>query len=435
MKFTLEKINKNLLRLALVSLIYRKGAFFDSLIPKPFEVILVILSVITTVYLIRENKIKDFFLSVPKKILIAFGCLLFSILFGWGVGAAFNGIHSNFNTILEFGTFAIGVTTFFLIIFYAKNDQTYAKWYFYALLIPNVYMVCYFLTHGITGYFGMPNDHFLDSTLNQNVLSKILLIAALFFICKSLFELKTKKWFVLLGYVFASSIFVALIFWTVSRGSILSLFLGAALVWLVFSVKQFTLKKSLLAGITVACILSLGFLMVPHSSKHAVSTKISNTNLKISGAANSPVVVDNKAVITSTSSIAKIDEKPQSDKPYEPRLVVLPFFFKYMLSHPFGIGPNTHVDFNIFDINGEPLDPGPNSTYLQILLWGGPLGLASFLYILYFAFNSLRLKLRNSFDSDSLALLGILFALAVSLAFDASLSFFWFWIILALSFI
>ena len=106
MKFSLEKINKNLLLLALVSLIYRKGAFFDSLIPKPFEVILVILSVITAVYLIRENKIKDFFLSVPKKILIAFGCLLFSILFGWGVGAAFNGIHSNFNTILEFGTFA-----------------------------------------------------------------------------------------------------------------------------------------------------------------------------------------------------------------------------------------------------------------------------------------------------------------------------------------
>ncbi len=55
MKISLEKINKALIFFALVSLIFRKGNFYNSFIPKPFEIIFVLLIVLTAIYVIKNG--------------------------------------------------------------------------------------------------------------------------------------------------------------------------------------------------------------------------------------------------------------------------------------------------------------------------------------------------------------------------------------------
>ena len=57
----------------------------------------------------------------------------------------------------------------------------------------------------------------------------------------------------------------------------------------------------------------------------------------------------------------------------------------------------------------------------------------SFLYIFVSAVKNLIIKLKRHFNPDALALLSVLFALSFSMMFDDSLSFFWFFIILALA--
>lgn len=49
------------------------------------------------------------------------------------------------------------------------------------------------------------------------------------------------------------------------------------------------------------------------------------------------------------------------------------------------------------------------------------------------AFKNLRTQLKSDFSPTALALLGVLFAVSISIMFDDSLSFFWFFIILALA--
>ena len=107
MKLSLEKINKTILLMALIYLIYRFGNFCNTLLPKPFEAVLIIVLILTTIDLIKNKKIKEFWLSIPRKIWIALLCLFFSVLSGWAMVILFKKIPFSMNAILEFGTFSI----------------------------------------------------------------------------------------------------------------------------------------------------------------------------------------------------------------------------------------------------------------------------------------------------------------------------------------
>src|SRR3990167_2217149 len=178
---TFEDVNKNLILLALLALIYRLGNFYNTFIPKPFEIIVLLIILLVIVDIFKNNKIKEFFFSIPKGIRVAFFCLISSILLGWGV-SALKGIPYTFNTLLEFGTFVFSLSIFLLILIYTRNDKNYVKIYFYALLLPALYGIfiffpqaAYYLQLGSSGTF-------LGFTMNPNIISKILLIPTFFFI-------------------------------------------------------------------------------------------------------------------------------------------------------------------------------------------------------------------------------------------------------------
>ena len=85
MNITFEKFNKNLFLVALVLLLFRVGNFYNTFIPKPYEVLFSALVVLTIIYLLWNNKIKEFFFSIDRNIRIAVIVLLLSILIGWSV--------------------------------------------------------------------------------------------------------------------------------------------------------------------------------------------------------------------------------------------------------------------------------------------------------------------------------------------------------------
>ena len=400
MKLSLEKINKSLLFLALFSLIYRNGSFTHSF-PNPFEIIFVFLCLFTFVYLIKNNKIKEFFLSIPKNILIAISCLIFSVVLGWIVAVFLKDIPFTRNNVLEFGGFIIGLGIFFLISFYTQNDEKYYKKYLYALLLPTFYAI-FILFPDLAYYFHLQNDGtFLGLTSNPSIISKILLIPAMFFIVYALFESKS-KWRKI-GYVIVSSAIVVLLFWISARAALVSVILASILVWLIFSLHSFNWKKLFYSGLIVFVIFLTGFAFTPYNNQYNLT--------------NTLIIQKNNQIFLNNFS-------------NESRLQFWPLFLHETIRNPLGFGPNTHM--NIPYKYGNHVI-GPHNTFINIWLWGGLLGILSFLYILFFTFNNLKIKLKSNFNSTTLALIGILCALSFSIFFDDSLQFYWFWIILALS--
>ncbi len=418
-----KRINKIVLlaTLAALSLNLEKGSFSRHFIPSIFQMLLVVSIVLTIVYVVKENKIKDLFTSVPKKIWWAIGGLYALILIGWAIAIFSVGIPTTLTTILDFGTFTIGIVLFMLVSFYTDDDRAYALWCLYAIMIPNLHLLYYYLTHGLVGYWGAVNDFSLDKVLDPNILSKTLIVPTLFFICMALFAWKNnKKWWLTCIYGLLGAIAAMMVFWTVSRGGSVSLVFGAMVTWLVFSIKEFTWKKFFIGGTIVVLILSLGYVTTPHASRQAIAVKTSNT-FTLPAAAGGSV-----ANIT----VSEIQKLPQT----ESRLLIWYFYPRYILRHPFGVGPNAAHDFNFQDKNGGHIYVGPDSTYLVITLWAGLLGLLVYCYIIWSAFVELWKKWQKHSDATILALMSILFSLSVALFFDGMLSLYWLYVILALAF-
>lgn len=427
---TLEQINKNLVLVALLALIYRQGNFYNTFIPKPFEIILVLIIILTFVDLLINKKFKEFFLSIDKKIWVALSCLMGSVFVGWFVAVFFKNVAINLNVILEFGNFVISLVIFVLVLFYTKNDKIFAQKYLYALLLPALYII-FVLFPGGAHYFNLENDGtFLGLTLNPNIISKILLIPALFFVAHSLFKI-SNKW-LRVGYITVSCAMVALLFWVSSRGALVALVVSLIFVWFIFSFHRFNWKKLFYSGVVILMIFLVGFFITPGAGKQRVVLRA----LYPSGSDySSYVAVKDKSA---NAVVAKfINDKSISPvfiyPGRETRFQIWPFYLKYILLNPLGIGPNTHLSFSLKDNFGEYINSGPHNTFLQIWLWGGLLGIISFLYVFFSAFRNLRTQLKSDFNPTALALLGALFAVSISIMFDDSLSFFWFFIILALA--
>jgi len=413
---TLVEFNKGLLLFAILSLIYRNGSFTNSF-PNPFEIIFVLLCILILIDLIKNNKIKDFFLSIPKKIWITLSCLMFSVLFGWVIAIFLIKIPTTFNNVLEFGGFAIGLVLFIFVLFFTKNDKKYAKKCLYALLFSVVYIFAVFPI--VTNYFHLTNGPaFVGLTINQNIVSKILLIPTLFFSTYTIFEQKS-KWHKLI-YFIISAILASLLFWTGARGALLSMALSFLFVCLIFILHDFHWQKIFIGGGLIFMIILCGYLIAPN---HAQNTFVErNLSLKRLTLAKN-LILGNKISQDKTAEDYVLPET---------RLTLWPMYMKEIGKNPIGFGPNTHMDIAFLN-GGEHKMIGPHNMYIEILLWGGLLGLCSFLYIVYSALKNLKTKLRTNFNRITVALLGIFFSLLIVILFNDSLQFFWFWAILALS--
>ncbi|MES2224752.1 MAG: O-antigen ligase family protein [Patescibacteria group bacterium] len=428
-----NRTNKSLLIIAIMSLLIRVGNFYNTFVPKPFEILFVALCLFTIVHILKNKKIKEFFTPIPKNILIAVSFLMVSVIGGWLVSLFVSHVTSTLNMVLEFGTFTIGLTMFLLVLFYSYNDKKYARLYLYALLLPTVYSI-FSIFPSITPSFLLAEDgNFIGLTPNVNIVSKVLLVPAMFFMAHALLTFKGIKIRAL--YIAISTAIVALLIWISSRGALLSLSVGMFSLWLVATRHQFSWNKLFLNTLVITVIIVAGFALTPYSRKQVVLNRVLNSDaqqfsqLEVKKKSLGSIIRD------SVHRTSIIEERANSNiKLKETRLQIWPFYLNnQILNHPFGIGPNTHIESNILNTNGDYVSTGPHNTYLQIWLWGGLVGIISYLYIIFYAFKNLKDRLSKNFSITTVSILVIMITLAVSIMFDDSLSFYNFWIILALA--
>lgn len=433
---TLEQINKNLIFVAILSLFFRLGSFTAKSTPNPFELILILIIILTMIDVIKNKKIKEFFFCIPRNIRIALSLLVASIFIGWGV-SILRGIPTTYNMILEFGNFVFSVSIFLLIIFYTRNDKKYIKWYLYALLIPIVYIICIIFPN-IANHLNLTegNIKFIGLTTNPNIVSKFLLVPIVFFL---ILIFKNKNKIISFVYFFISSSLISLLFWTASRGAILSLILSMILIFSVFTFNELNWKKLLTNIFVFIFILTFAFILTPGKGKQLFLYRSLNLDNYQSGYGQ----LKDKSIINiiKESSFGKkiISEKHQknniiveNNQSSETRIEIWSFYLKKVLMNPFGFGPNTHLPSNIPSRDGGYLKPGPHNSYIQIWLWGGLLGLFSFIFILISVIYNFRNKIKSNFDYINLSIFCILIALLISMFFDDSFQLLCFWISLSL---
>jgi O-antigen ligase len=422
--FSLEKISKNVLLLGLALLLFRNTSFVLTHMLKPFEVCFIIVSLLTLFDLVWNKKFPEFFSILPKRLWIAIIALLSSIALGWIMAAFYRHIPFTVNMVFEVLAFLVAASTGLLALYYARNDPSYIKKCLYALSASAVYAVFILFPQAAYFFHLAQGGTFNGFTDNVNVVSKALLIPLFFFAAQSLFPQK-RAWH-RVAYILLSISLFALVFWTAQRAATLGFLLGAFAVWLVVSFTRYDWKKMLSNGLLLLMITIFGFLAVPHQGKKAGVDRIFDITGRGAGYTN----VENRSLFEIVKSALFSDSSKGSP---EPRLEIWPYYSAIAWHNPLGLGPNTHMNVHIVYPEGELVNPGPHNTYIELWLWGGIIGIASFLYLLWYAFARLIVSLRKEVESTHLALLGALTALCVSIFFNDNIGFIWFWVVLALS--
>ncbi len=434
MKLSLERINKNILLIGLVLLLFRNSSFALTFIPKPFEVCFMLVMMLAFVDIVMHNKWKEFFRSLPKKIWIAIALMLFSIALGWGMAVFFRGLPIIPNMYFELGAFLVAASTGILVLFYSRNDPTYVKKCLYALLAP-VFYTLFITVPEVAYFFNLAGDGaFHGFTDNVGIISKALLIPAMFATVYALYP-HNNRWR-RIGYIVAAAALVAMIMWTTQRAAVLSYLIGAIVVWVIISWTSRQWKHAFINGSILVAIVIGGFLLIPAEGKksaidrglHFDGNQTGYFNLKDKTVAQ--VLWESVLPEAATSESDLTD----SQKSPEPRFQIWEHYLNIALRNPLGLGPNTHMEAKIPYAKGTFINTGPHNTYLEMWLWGGLLGLFSFLFILRTAFMGL---LHQCFKKDmqpmTLILLGSLISLSLAMFFNDNLPFIWFWVILALA--
>ncbi|MFZ4499972.1 MAG: O-antigen ligase family protein [Minisyncoccia bacterium] len=437
MKFSLERINKNILLIGLMLLLFRNSSFAQTGIPQPFEIIFIIVSLLTLVDLIVNNKWKEFFTSISKKLWIAIYILLGSILGGWLIAVFVRNIPTTTNTVHEFGAFLAAATSGILILYYSRNDHLYIKKCVYALSVPGIYILAVLVPEAAYSLHLAQDGAFHGFTNNVHIASKTLLIPL--FLCIAYSLISSDKYWRRVLCIIGAILLTALIFWTVQRAALLAVIVGAFIVWVAVAYRDRNWKKTILNAVLLILILMLGFFSVPHEGKKAATNRV----LNFDGDQMPQVELKDKSLIeviknsiqkkkdtTPATTIASLSDEKKSP---EPRFQIWGHYLPIVFNNPLGLGPNTHMDAVVVFAKGIFINPGPHNTYLTMWLWGGIIGLLSFLYLVINGFKYIYASIKKEILPVHLVILGSLVAFCITMFFNDGLQLYWFWILLALA--
>jgi O-antigen ligase len=423
-----ERINKILLLCAIVLLLFRNGSFGVSGVPKPFEIGIILVSVLTLIYLAYTKKWKEFFYAVPKRIRIALVLFYTSVAIGWGIATLVRGMPTKRAMVLEIGMFSVAVVTFLLVLFYARTDKRFIRHVLYALCVPLIFSIVVVIPELGFMIDVARGSVFKGFTDNVEIVSKTLLIPLMVSLVYAV-RIPSRVWESILGTLSAVCM-TALVIWTTQRASILAVVVSMGIVWVVLAIRQRDLKSSLLQLVLIASITVAGFALVPYEGKKASVNRALNTDTYQSQTADladaSLQEILDSATITQSSSGSLRDT--------EPRIRIWEYYLGVVVRNPLGLGPNTHMDALIPHVRRTFVNPGPHNAYIEAALWGGVVGLGAILYIFGSALRRLYIAYRDRVDTLALAILGALVALLVAICFNDNLPSYWLWILLALSF-
>jgi hypothetical protein len=429
----LQSIAKLILLLSLVSLVFRKSSFALYHIPNPYEIGLMIASLITAIDLTIEKRWKQFFSTIPRGVWIATIVLVLSILTGWGMAAWYRHIPTTLNTIHEFVGFLVAALGGIVVLYYSSDDAVFAKRCIYALLVPALYAIFILIPNAAYGLSIARDGAFHGLTTNVNTMVKTLMVPTAFAI---VYALRTpQKLIVRFGHSLLAALLIGLLFWTIERASVLALLAGCFVTWLIYWYYDRNWKHVLTRGLLLVLIIIVGFLTVPSTGKKATLNRL----LNFDGHQQQYVVVEQKSVTTVLKeSLQKNETTPLASfadpkKSPEPRFQLWIYYARIALKNPLGIGPHTHMDAQVPYAKGIFVNPGPHNSFLQMWLWGGVIGLLALLYLVWSGIRRSFVSLKTSFSPFTFGLLISVVMLAASIFFNDNLQSVWFWIVLGLS--
>lgn len=417
MKITLEKINKSLIALALASLFFRAGEFI-----KPFEIIFLIIFILTVIDIIKNKKFNNFLSILSTKNIILILVLVLSVFIGLFVTLFVRGISLNVVMIEELARLLVAISSFIIVLFYSKDDKKNIYKYLVALIVPSLYGL-FIIFPSLASSLGLVVDgRFNGFTNNLNTTAKMFIIPGVFFLVHS-FLSKSKS----ILYIILSSIIMSLFFWIGSRGAMVGLSAGVLMVCFFIYIKDKNIKYFFKNLAIILIVILLGFAITPYSGKRMILNRVFN---KDSNQVRYSEIKD----LSLFDVVEKKNYNVEKENIPETRLEIWPCYFVKALNNPFGMGPgfNTHTNCYISLYNSYR-NSGSHNSYLEIWLWGGVLGFISFLFLLYFSLKNLIINYKINENIISLVLLGSLISFLVVLFFDDSVKSFWLWVIVALS--
>lgn len=433
----LSKISKFLLILAAVSLIFRKGLFLQTFIPKPFEFFLLLALISGFFYFFPKNLNK--FKIIDKKIYLALFILLFSVGLATLISYLRYGVGFNTEGVLNAVRFLIMIITFILFYVFFKDDEVFYKrvWLTFlvsAIFIPFLIFPELAYKSSIAGVGG----RFYGLLQSPADASLFFLIALSFFFVLFLENFYQKRRGFCLAYFLLTVAMASLTLWSQTRaawlGMVGSLMIAGYLVIIAF--RKNLLKNLLLNAVMIILILTLSFAILPSSAKIMLILRIfPQYNYYVREKFNNNIPqLSSQNLGDLTSKIKRENASP--DLFYDqPRLAIWKDYLKLIPKNPLGLGLNYYRPELAVKLQGKPLG-GYHNLLLEFWTYGGIAALGAFLYLLWRIILNVKNKIDDSKNLLTIYNIGIasaLFGLIIHSLFGGLIFFYFFWILLAMA--
>lgn len=403
-----QKIAKLFLIISIASLFIRKGDFYKYLIPKPFEILLLLSVIFTIIYIFKERvSLQTIIDTIGRRVAWALIIFITSTAIGWGITVFIRGIPLNFEILLDFLRMIISLTVFTLIIFYIKKDNELIKRLYFALLTPLIYGFIFLLPKNLLVSLNLvPQDNrFLGLTNNPSVTAKLLMVPFMFLYAMMALSKKVSYWIL---YTIGLSVLAGLIFWTGSRQVLIALPIGIIFILFIVGAKEKKkrLKTTLMMILATIIIMIGGLNLVPERERLVPqSTNTIESNLK------------------------KI--RPDQLK-QEARLTIYSFFVKQILWNPLGVGP-AYYSHTFATIDDSKEKYNTHNIFLGVAMNGGWIGLVAFIYILWLAFENLKKSILINENYINIGIAAVLITLLTASMFDDTIRLYWLWTLLSMT--
>ncbi|MBI4095122.1 MAG: hypothetical protein HY435_02945 [Candidatus Liptonbacteria bacterium] len=314
---------------------------------------------------------------------------------------------------LSLGRFTEVAVILLLVGFFQSQDANFFKKIAIAQLSTLAYL----------GALLIPNDldiHLYRFELFENWPSNVayyLLVSLSLFIVFALQRLKPLQWKFLLFYVPAAGLF-AIFLWAQSRASWIGFVIATLLILGIWSIKAGggMLPRFLFGGLLSVSLVITGFLILPSLPRGEVI-------IRFSPSPQMPVQTDGLPLVQKSPSPSPAFGFYEPSRPY-----LWNAYTEKIADQPLGFG------LNYAPIWYEGSARGPHNTILELIVLGGYVTLAGFLYLLYRGFGNVAAKLKESRDTAwPLYVFASLTALVVVSLFDNMSTFRLLWIVLGMA--
>jgi hypothetical protein len=380
--FKINKIIKFLILTGAAALIYWKGDFKKTFLPKPAELFLFSSLMFSFIYALRTglaNKLK----CINKPIYYSILMILFSLLIGTVYGMLKYNVGFNIQGIAYSIKLPLFIFLFITVYVFIREDELFYKNLCMAFYLSPLIFTPFLFYPGLADKFSLlSTSRFMGFTPSPNIAAMFNCIAFSFIFTIFVFDLFDKGIKKSLLFLSLSLGLGALVLWSQSRAYFIALLFS--IIFPSFLVSGFYFKeryKVLLISFLMLVLIIPMFFILPNSVKRPLILRLSYFEKLAHPATFATTSVYEERLVPNsnkaTTKLVKVGTAPDA------RVTVLKYYFQLLKKDPlifvFGLGINHESRFNLILNKGEVHCA---NSILDIILFGG-VGLAAALVALF----------------------------------------------------